>query len=376
MKQVSDEQRRDILVKYIYIRHKEFGVDFRYYIFNLQPIINILRCTYSFFRRAILRFLVYPKGWEFVHNMAVTLFSGSGIEGSWSNIRPHGNSKGRDQWIGSVHPRAKAMVYQAFDENTKLGEVWAFMQKQPDPLTITRLHVIRYLYKKWCTKKDICCSGNPAKQLSHVVQSMKNAIGGKLVHSVIQLAEGNPVVTICPTWVQTLMLNCCAIRTRKMKNFNPSDLEIGKLPFFTLFLCILGNGTMYNYSVSDKTYNIGRFWVTNTSFQVPWLEVKIRANEKWSPVIPGPLFIHYESTELTYSTIFMSLNQLLRTKNVPFSIRFAITTDGEQAMINAAKNNVLGCIHSLCHRHLRLVFFTYYFKFIFGQLLITLHRKI
>jgi len=128
-------------------------------------------------------------------------------------------------------------------------------------------------------------------------------------------------------------LNCCAIRTKKIKNFDPSDLEV------------------------DKTYNIGTFWVTNTSIKVPWLEVKQRkgkvGNDKWSPVIPGPVFIHYESTELTYSTIFMSLNQILRTPKLPFSIRFAITTDGELAMINAAKNNVLGCIHSLCHRHLR-----------------------
>ena len=173
--------------------------------------------------------MVYPEGWEFVKNMTVTLFSGSGIEGSWSNVRPHGNSKGRDQWIGSVHPRARAMVYQAFDENTKMTEIWAFMQKQPDPLKITRLHVIRHLYKKWCDKREMCCgNGNPAKKLGHIIDGMKNSHGPKLVHSVIQLAEGNPVITICPTWVQTLMLNCCAIRTKKIKNFDPSDLEVGK----------------------------------------------------------------------------------------------------------------------------------------------------
>lgn len=118
--------------------------------------------------------------------------------------------------------------------------------------------------------------------------------------------------------------------------------------------------------------------MTNTSIKVPWLEVKQRkgkvGNDKWSPVIPGPVFIHYESTELTYSTIFMSLNQILRTPKLPFSIRFAITTDGELAMINAAKNNVLGCIHSLCHRHLRLVILTYNLKFALKNNIILLFK--
>ena len=68
--------------------------------------------------------------------MAVTLFSGNGIEGSWHNIRPHGNSKARDQWMGAIHPQAKAMVYQAFDEGTTLGNVWAFMQQQVNKLVM------------------------------------------------------------------------------------------------------------------------------------------------------------------------------------------------------------------------------------------------
>ena len=100
---------------------------------------------------------------------------------------------------------------------------------------------------------------------------------------------------------------------------------------------------------------MGNFQVTTTAFQVPWLEVKRKRDGKshWAPVIPGPLFIHYESTEITYGVIFSQLNLLLRTKKVPANVKFAITTDGEIAMVKGCKLACPNCIHSLCHRHLR-----------------------
>ena len=107
--------------------------------------------------------------------------------------------------------------------------------------------------------------------------------------------------------------------------------------------------------ISDRTYNLGKFQVTTTAFQVPWLEVKRKQNERehWHPVIPGPLFIHYDSDELTYVEVFNQLNTLLRTKKVPLQIRYAITTDSELAMVKGCKIACPTAIHSLCNRHLR-----------------------
>ena len=64
-------------------------------------------------------------------------------------------------------------------------------------------------------------------QLAHLVENMKNK-QVKLVRSVIQSADGNPVVTICPDWVQILMVNACGIRVKKMKTWTPSDIDVGK----------------------------------------------------------------------------------------------------------------------------------------------------
>ena len=112
---------------------------------------------------------------------------------------------------------------------------------------------------------------------------------------------------------------------------------------------------LLTFKSSDRTYNLGKFWVTTTAFQVPWLEVKRKRDKKknWPPIIPGPLFIHYEATTITYASIFAQLNQLLRTEKAPLNIRFAITTDGELAMVKGCKLSMVNSIHSLCHRHLR-----------------------
>ena len=202
---VSPELRERCLVKYIYLRHKN-DIDLK---------------------RSIVRFLVYPRGYEYVQDMCVTLFSGRGIGGSWTNIRPHGNSKNLEQYLGGVDPLAKRMVFEFFDQNFTCTQVLSQMQAQPDPLKITRDYRIRYLYKKWKEQKQICCTSNPSQKLAHLVESMKND-HPKLVRAVCQSADGNPVVVICPEWVQLLMVNACGIRTRKLKLWTPSDLDVGK----------------------------------------------------------------------------------------------------------------------------------------------------
>ena len=204
---LEPELRNDVLVKYIYTRHKGHGIDMK---------------------RSILRFIVYPHGYEFVHNMCMTQFSGRGMEGTWANIRPHGNAKGREQYLGAVNPHAKQLVFEFFDKSYKVSGVLAKMSALQDPLKITQRHRIKYLYKKWCEEKNICCNNNPSQQLSHIVEGMKTSTP-MLVRSVHQSAEGNPVITICPEWVQTLMQHACGIRTRKLKHWTPSDLDVGKL---------------------------------------------------------------------------------------------------------------------------------------------------
>ena len=60
-------------------------------------------------------------------------------------------------------------------------------------------------------------------QLAYLVENMKNK-QLKLVRSVIPSADGNPIVTICPDWVQLLMSNACGICVKKIKTRTPSDM--------------------------------------------------------------------------------------------------------------------------------------------------------
>ena len=203
---IEGDERKDMLVKYVYTRRKHKNIDFK---------------------RTICRILVYPQGYEFVHNMCCTLFQGLGIDGSWFNIRPHGNAKGVEQFLGQINPQAKSIAFDLFDQNWTVTEVKNHMSKLDDPLKISSYHRVKYLLRKWSAEKDICCTGNPSMQLAHLVENMKNK-QVKLVRSVIQSADGNPVVTICPDWVQLLMVNACGIHVKKIKTWTPSDIDVGK----------------------------------------------------------------------------------------------------------------------------------------------------
>ena len=68
--------------------------------------------------------------------MCCTLFQGLGIDGSWFNIRPHGNAKGVEQFLGQINPQAKSIAFDLFDQNWTVTEVKNHMSKLDDPLKI------------------------------------------------------------------------------------------------------------------------------------------------------------------------------------------------------------------------------------------------
>ena len=96
----------------------------------------------------------------------------------------------------------------------------------------------------------------------------------------------------------------------------------------------------------DPTFNLGNFSVTATAYRNILLE-DTRTHR--SPVVLGPLLVHYRKQFCTYHYFFSTLIGLQPTVT---GIQ-AIGTDGESALVNAASQNFPHASQLRCFRHLQ-----------------------
>jgi hypothetical protein len=97
----------------------------------------------------------------------------------------------------------------------------------------------------------------------------------------------------------------------------------------------------------DRTFNLGDFYVTATSFKHMHL---LRRNTTDHPITFGPVFVHGSSTTKGYFSFFSRISSDLldcNTENLLFG------TDEEQALINAIKGAFPRSSLVSCIRHLR-----------------------
>jgi len=106
--------------------------------------------------------------------------------------------------------------------------------------------------------------------------------------------------------------------------------------------CVYGNSVL----CVDKTYNLGRTFVTVTVFK----NLSITRQNGKHPLFLGPVFLHGKSDCKTYYEFFNCLNNEL---NVASYSRFAVGTDDEQALHQAIIKAFPDCQHVLCVRHLK-----------------------
>ena len=104
----------------------------------------------------------------------------------------------------------------------------------------------------------------------------------------------------------------------------------------------------YQFSIFgvDPTFNLGEFSVTPTVFKNVILE---DTKTHSSPIVLGPLLVHYHKTFRTYNFFFSTLIGLRSSlKSVQ-----AIGTDGEKALADALTENFPHAIHLRCFCHLQ-----------------------
>ena len=98
----------------------------------------------------------------------------------------------------------------------------------------------------------------------------------------------------------------------------------------------------------DRTFNLGACYVTSMVYTNPNM---LKKGKGTSPVMLGPVFLHWDGAYATYCEFFSkvrsSLGFDLRVEKLTFG------TDEELALVNAIKTAFPGANHILCARHLQ-----------------------
>ena len=118
-----------------------------------------------------------------------------------------------------------------------------------------------------------------------------------------------------------------------------SEQQLGDLTRFCCDpyeFCILG---------IDPTFNLGDFSVTPTAYR----HLLVQNSMGNSPLMLGPLLVHYHKEFRNYNYFFSTLIGL---KQENTSVK-AIGTDGEKALVDAALRNFPQAAHVRCFRHLQ-----------------------
>ena len=97
----------------------------------------------------------------------------------------------------------------------------------------------------------------------------------------------------------------------------------------------------------DPTFNLGKFYVTLTTFTYTHV---VNKSTSLSPTFLGPVFVH---TEKNYESYFHFFSTLLKLES-RFNDIIAVGTDGEVAIVQALKANFHGdTVYLRCFIHMR-----------------------
>ena len=95
----------------------------------------------------------------------------------------------------------------------------------------------------------------------------------------------------------------------------------------------------------DKTYNLGKMFVTATVFKNTSL-ISVKSSDH--PIFLGPIFLHSKSNILTYKEFFGFLKEYLKSTE-----KLICGSDDEAAIHKSLVENFPGCTHLLCTKHLK-----------------------
>ena len=102
----------------------------------------------------------------------------------------------------------------------------------------------------------------------------------------------------------------------------------------------------------DRTFNLGACFLTTTVFQDQNLRQK---GKEVSPILLGPLYLHWDGTFHTYQRFFSHLASVMENSDLKTSLgtnNLVIGSDEEKALVKAVQHSFPQAKLTLCTRHL------------------------
>ena len=288
--------------------------------FDPQPLENqlfILKRFYATlkrdkqFKKRISWFEQMPGNEKEFKTLAVVEYLGTFPE---DEVSKHGNARKTNQEYVRTSPKTKENILAAVKTNKTAREIFKenFNSDHP-PRDTKMIHNI---------KEKLQRENNPGHRQNNAddIQAILNltAVENPFVREIVQLA-GKPPNIICYTDNQ-LKLLAKASRTS-----------------------VIG---------IDRTFNLGPCFVTTTVFQDRNLK---RKGKEVSPILLGPMYLHWDGTFHTYQRFFSHLSAVIDQPLTDTELgvgNLIVGSDEEKALVKAIKSSFCEAKLTLCTRHL------------------------
>jgi hypothetical protein len=268
-------------------------------------------------------FLKTPKEYEHLLDNCLLEYCGEDMDSAGSSETPHGNAKHKMDPYYKQNPIVIEKIKDLLRANVTPKNVYKETINVRNPLEGAR---------------DISSINNIKKNL--VLDGIEESFGKNVVDDVVKMLNelirgnseyvrkawldksGRPCLAMYYDWQIEDIRNNCTTRSQ-----NPSVLGI------------------------DRTFNIGPCYLTITCYQNPNLK---RQKTGTNPIIPGPMYLHWDGKYQTYADFLHHLSGLLEDPcvGVELSGKLLFGSDEEHALTKAAEKAFPNATFMLCARHL------------------------
>ena len=226
---------------------------------------------------------------------------------------PHGNSKGSTPY--KRQPQSTRDLLRAAAESDTPKAACRKVEKELGGIekVASTSSLPRNIQQAATIRRQLFSSGNTSDPIMALVDLFKTELSG-FIRS-LQILPSPSCVLATDAQLQELIINCT-----KPDKF----------------------GVMH----IDPTFNLGSFFVTPIVFP---LVNYINRKSKGSPTMIGPVLIHHQMIQGTYSYFF---NEIMSLKPEIRKVQ-AIGTDGEAALCNAIRDSFPTAVHLRCLKHVK-----------------------
>ena len=285
-------------------------------------IIISYGCTY-FASKLLLTYSLDPS--NEMNALILVVYKFDGVKDHPVLVRPHGNAKRSDQPYRRTkqstvnllkaeleHSKPKDATNKVFTER---GGIMMAQSAGDLPRDRTQTYNLKRKEQELRMTNSCGISQCNTRDMLYVVMEQCKCTEkiDKFVQDVTCAPE--PMAVLCSEQQMSDLVRFCC---------NPFEF------------CILG---------IDPTFNLGEFSVTPTAYR----HLLLRNSAGNSPLMLGPLLVHYRKEYRNYNYFFSTLIGL---KQETATVK-AIGTDGEKALVDAALRNFPQAAHVRCFRHLQ-----------------------